>query len=95
MPNDATQLLKQKHFGLRTINVPTDLKQVHALFGAGMAFYSNPLPLQSPLRQMWEEYIPMSIAKDLSNIDQVYIQSGGCFWALAVTHVQRDTTIVT
>jgi ribosomal protein S18 acetylase RimI-like enzyme len=82
MPNDATHLLKQKQFGLRTINVPTDLKQVHALFAKGMAFYSNPLPVQSPLRQMWEAYIPTSIAKDLSNIHQVYLQSGGGFWVV-------------
>lgn len=69
-------------FGLRTIDVDKDLPEVHQIFSEGMQLYSNALPAPSPLRTMWEQYIPKSVADDLSNITQVYLESGGNFWVV-------------
>ena len=82
MSQYAKSLLEKNSFGLRQINLSTDLKIVHKIFSDGMRLYSDPLPVTSPLRVMWEQYIPNSIANDLSNIKEVYLNSGGNFWVV-------------
>lgn len=82
MSQYAKSLLENNSFGLRQINLSTDLKIVHKIFSDGMRLYSDPLPVTSPLRVMWEQYIPNSIANDLSNIKEVYLNSGGNFWVV-------------